>query len=204
MRSIEKIKDSGLILDVGCSTGFFLDISKKSGWQTFGIELGLKESKVARSKGHNVLSCSIGQANFSSKFDVITLWDVFEHISNPYRCLKELSMVLKKGGLIFLQIPNVGGLAPRLMQAKCNMFDGVEHCNLYNKATIEIVMKNTNYSIESVESLISEISVMNNYLDYEDPYFGSSKTNELLLGLIDEKMIHKNYLGYKFQIIIRC
>jgi len=47
------------------------------------------------------------------------------------------------------------------------------------------------------------LSIQNNYLDYEEPYFGSSKTNDLLLGLIDENMIHKNYLGYKLQIIVK-
>ena len=203
LRSIEKIKDSGLILDVGCSTGFFLDIAKETGWKTYGLELGLEEEKVATSKGHNVQACTIEQAKFSHKFDIITLWDVFEHIPEPYSFFKQLSKILKSDGLIFMQIPNAGGLAPKILQNECKMFDGVEHCNLYNDKTIELVINNSGFSLQAMESVISEIAIINNYLDYEDPYFGSSKSNDLLLGLIDENMIHKNYLGYKFQIILR-
>lgn len=203
LRSIEKIKKDGRILDIGCSTGFFLDIAKESGWKTYGLELGLEEEKVATSKGHNVHTCTIEQANFPHKFDIITLWDVFEHIPEPYSYFKQLSKILKSDGLIFMQIPNASALAPKILQNKCKMFDGVEHCNLYSDKTIKLVINNSGFTLQAMESVISEIAIINNYLDYEDPYFGSSKSNDLLLGLIDEKMIHKNYLGYKLQIIVK-
>ena len=45
----------------------------------------------------------------SDKFDVITMWDVLEHIPNPYDCLKQLSLLLKNDGLIFIMIPNASG-----------------------------------------------------------------------------------------------
>jgi len=201
--SIERIKDKGLILDVGCSTGFFLDIAKENQWQTFGLELGLEEAKVAADKGHDIVTCTVDKTKFKEKFDAITLWDVFEHIPDPHTYLKQLSRILKKDGIIFMQIPNSGALAPRILQEKCNMFDGLEHCNLYNKETIEYVTKKNGFNLESIESVISEISVLNNYVNYEQPYFGSAKSNILLSGLIDEDSIHKNFLGYKLQVIIR-
>lgn len=193
LQAIEKVKKTGRILDIGCSSGFFLDIAKEKGWQTYGIEPCKKEMQMC--KDHNILN----SLDTKIKFDVITMWDVFEHIPNSNKQLKLLGHILAKGGIIFMQIPNSDSLAARIIQDKCNMFDGIEHANLYNPKTIKKIAENNGFQIIHLTTVISEIAVLNNYLSYEDPYFGTPNFNLP----INENLIHKNLLGYKMQIIIK-
>ena len=190
-----------MLLDVGCSTGFFLDIARSSGWDTFGIEPGHNERAEARRKGHQVFDEGIDQIKTDQRFDVITLWDVFEHIPEPCEFLESIRQLLTPTGIIYMQIPNSSGLAPRVLHERCNMFDGLEHCNLYNPQTIRNVLESNGFSVLAMESVISEMAVLVNYLDYEDPYFGNRLLDGSLLNVISEDEIHNNLLGYKLQLV---
>lgn len=200
IKNVKKIP--GKILDIGCSSGFFLDIAKENNWQTYGIEPCGEEAKMC--KGHVLFTDNLENLHLKTKFDAITMWDVFEHIPNGGEQLKLLKTVLAKDGVIFMQTPNSNSLATRIMREEAKMFDGLEHVNLYNPKTIKLIAENNGFQIIYLATAISEIAVLNNYLSYNDPYFGVSdfKSN-LLLGLIDENFVHKNLLGYKMQVIIK-
>lgn len=194
---------SGQLLDIGCSAGFFMDVAQERGWQTQGIELNRSEAAQARDKGHQVENVPIGETSFNVRFNAITLWDVFEHIKDGASYLGGLKNHLADDGVVFLQIPNSEALAPRIMHEKCNMFDGVEHVNLYTPDTIRTVAEKSGYRIHELQTVISEIPVINNYLSYEHPYFGNATHRSTLLGVIDEQFIHANLLGYKMQLVLR-
>jgi len=191
------------ILDLGCSTGFFLDIAKEKGWKTFGIELNEKEIDIAK-KNHNVKNINLHevQEKLNYKFNVITMWDVIEHIKDPHYLLKTIKKSLKPGGLFFFQTPNVNSLAARILQQKCNVFDGIEHVNLFNENNIYNIAKKNKFKVLLVESIISEIPIISNYLNYDHPYLGSSKEKNFL-GIFDDKILHKKYLGYKMQVVFK-
>ena len=197
------VPDGKNILDVGCSTGVFLDIAKNGGWQTFGLELNEKESIISKQKGHVIKEEMIESVNFDEKFSAITLWDVFEHIKDGHGFLNQAKRLLRDDGVIFIQSPSRDSLAARIMQSSCNMFDGLEHVNLYGYESLSIVAASAGYRIDSFETVISEIGVMNNYIDYYDPYLGFSKNKSSLAGFISENEIHANKLGYKFQACLR-
>ena len=56
---------------------------------------------------------------------------------------------------------------------------------------------------KDMESVISEVPVISNFLNYENPYFGETNSAKKILNLIDEKKLHKNFLGYKLQIVLQ-
>jgi len=201
LKLISASKRGKTLLDVGCSTGFFLDIARSAGWDTFGVEPGLEEAAEAYRRGHKVFDESIDQLSVVEAFDVITLWDVFEHIPEPHQFLESIKKLLAPGGIVYMQIPNSSGLAPRILHEKCNMFDGLEHCNLYNPQTVRQVLETDGFSVLAMESVISEMAVLINYLEYEDPYFGSHMLDGSLLNVITEDEIHNNLLGYKLQLV---
>jgi len=203
LASLSKYITHGTVMDVGCSSGFFLDVAKTQGWKTVGVELNNKEAKLAQKK-HKVYNTSIHKLELKEKCDVITMWDVFEHIKDGNNSLQMLSQkYLNKGGVIFLQVPNSKSLAARVLHEKCNMFDGIEHVNLYDPNTISLIAEKNGLNVLQIETVISEIPIIDNYLDYQDPYFGETKHSRKILGLIDEKTLHDNLLGYKMQVILR-
>lgn len=202
LNAIEQHIAKGAILDMGCSTGVFLDLARVSGWQTYGVELNEQEARHCAAKGHVVHNRLLEEVNFGHKFNAITLWDVFEHLKNGEEYFNKLKTLLNPGGVIFLQIPSADALAAKMLQEKCNMYDGLEHVNLYSHNGMKILADKCGLRLLSVETVISEIGVMNNYLSYESPYFGNTSNKSDIAGLIDETALHEKLLGYKFQIVL--
>jgi len=193
----------GNILDVGCSSGVFLDLAKKSDWKTFGVELNRQELAYATKKGHIVQGETIDKANFEVKMDTICLWDVFEHIPDGVTFLQQASAQLASGGCIFIQSPQSSSLAARILQQKCNMFDGLEHVNLYNHETLSRVVRTAGFELAAFQTIIPELGVTSNYLNYQDPYLGRSDNNNTFLNLISDETILEKGLGYKFQAVLK-
>lgn len=202
LNKISKIINKGKILDIGCSSGVFLDIAKNRGWETYGIEPMKLEAEMCKNKGHILYTEKLDDLKIDIKFDVITLWDVFEHLPDGIEQLKLFKSKLSPKGIIFMQIPNSDALAPRVMRERCNMFDGIEHVNIYNPKTIKLVAQKVGLNIKELGTVISEIAVLNNYLNYEDPYFGDSGSGDRLIDILNADFLHKNLLGYKMQIIM--
>ncbi len=202
LKSCMSIMNISSLLDVGCSDGAFLDLAHQSGIQTYGVEYNESEIELARSKSHSIWKGSVAAIPKNLSVDLITLWDVFEHIKDGFGFLTSLRTFLNPNGLFFLQIPNSSSLAARIMRDKCNMFDGMEHTNLYDPRTIRLLAERLNYEVISVDSIIDELAPLNNWLAYEDPYHGSF-SNLADISWIDATRIHANLLGYKIQVILK-
>jgi 2-polyprenyl-3-methyl-5-hydroxy-6-metoxy-1,4-benzoquinol methylase len=105
------------LLDVGCATGTFLVRARAQGWQVRGIEPG--EHMVAFARSTHGLDVELGGAEAaagrfdSGSFDIITLWDVVEHLQHPLRVMRHLFDLLKPGGTLYLATPNEDGWLPR-------------------------------------------------------------------------------------------
>eukprot|EP01156_Anaeramoeba_ignava_P017847 Anaeramoba_ignava/a90155_52.p2 GENE.a90155_52~~a90155_52.p2 ORF type:complete len:323 (-),score=-2.15 a90155_52:2987-3955(-) len=194
--------DISNILDIGCSSGTFLDLAAKRDITTFGVELNKAEFEFAKKKGHKVFNELLEKINFDKKFDAITMWDVFEHIIDGKFYLDLMKDMLSDKGVIFLQIPSSDSLAAKILREHCNMYDGLEHVNLYGVETIKHLVDKCGLEVISLKTVISEIGVINNYLNYEDPYLGSTTNKEFIPNLIDEKKLHETLQGYKIQIIL--
>lgn len=201
--TIEKMSIKGDILDIGCSSGKFLDMAKTRDWNTYGVELNTLEFEMAQKKHHRVFNEPLENIEFELKFSVITLWDVFEHMKDGRFYLGLMKSLLKKNGVVFMQIPSSDSLAAKMLQDKCNMFDGLEHVNLYGVKTMEKMAEGCGFSILDMQSVISEIGVINNYLSYEDPYQGSTTNKLFIPGLIDETALNEKLMGYKLQVLLR-
>lgn len=112
---IGEYRQAGRILDVGCSAGIFLDTARESGWDTYGVEISQDTADVARSRGLNVVTGTLADANFPTGFfDVVTFWDVLEHLRDPVATLALARDLLVSRGILALSTPNVDGVFPRL------------------------------------------------------------------------------------------
>ena len=108
---------------------------------------------------------------------------------------------LSKGGVLFMQIPNAGSLAARIMREKCNVFDGLEHVNLYSPATLARTADRAGFQVVSVASVIDELKPIWNYLNYDDPYAGAFVESQDLK-FLSPQLIQEHLLGYKLQVVL--
>jgi len=100
---------SGKLLDVGCGLGYFIKHISQSefskSWQVFGYEISKEAIDYAKYKLNldNVFCGRIEKSGFVGKsFDIITLWDVIEHLSAPDSMLSYLNSILKDDGMLFI------------------------------------------------------------------------------------------------------
>lgn len=104
------------ILDVGAYTGVFVEIAAQRGWDASGVELSTWAATLCRERGLNVFNGTLEQANFPSEsFDVVTAWDVVEHLDNPRSLLAEMYRVLKVGGIAVIHTIDIDAPFARLM-----------------------------------------------------------------------------------------
>jgi 2-polyprenyl-3-methyl-5-hydroxy-6-metoxy-1,4-benzoquinol methylase len=115
LRIVGRYSRPGTILDVGCSVGFFLARARAEGWTTFGVEISNDTAELARGRGLDVFTGTLEHAGFRPEsFDVVTMWDVIEHVEDPVATVAIAAEVLKEQGLLALSTPNIGGIFPRL------------------------------------------------------------------------------------------
>ena len=115
LRDLMRHEPGGRLLDVGCHIGVFLDVARSVGWQVSGVEPSRWSAERARSRGLAVIEGTLETAGFADgSFDVVTMWDVVEHVADPLTELKRAHRVLRQGGLLALSTMNVEALFPRL------------------------------------------------------------------------------------------
>ena len=106
----------GRLLDFGCGAGFFLSTAKESGWDVYGLEPLPGHAIYSRATFDVPVATDILRPGAfpSDHFDVITAFQVFEHLPDPNVVLSELARILKPGGLILVEVPNIDTWSVRL------------------------------------------------------------------------------------------
>jgi len=100
---------NGRLLDIGCAAGGFLwEMRNQGGWDVRGVEVDAASVDFARRKlGLDVYHGTMGESCFPDDyFDVVTMWDVIEHLYDPFETLIEIRRVLKPGGKLIISTPN--------------------------------------------------------------------------------------------------
>jgi 2-polyprenyl-3-methyl-5-hydroxy-6-metoxy-1,4-benzoquinol methylase len=120
LQFIEKNAKKGTILDVGCAAGFFLSVAKARGWKTMGVEPNRWLCEYGNKKyGLHSKPMTLEAAKFkSNSFDVITFWDVFEHLPDPRGTLKTVHKMLKPGGKLIISYPQFGSVLAKMSGRK--------------------------------------------------------------------------------------
>jgi ubiquinone/menaquinone biosynthesis C-methylase UbiE len=107
------------LLDVGCYTGVFVEIAARHGWDAWGIDPSRWAVERAHARGLHVVQGTLDTADFPEEaFDVVTMWDVIEHVTDPHGTLQQAHRLLKPGGLAVVHTIDIESPFARLMGAR--------------------------------------------------------------------------------------
>lgn len=143
----EKYRNTNKLLDVGCGRGWFLQEAKKRGWKVYGSEYSETAVELCKSKGIEMISGQLQADSFeSNSFDVITSFEVIEHINNPLEDLEKIYAYLRSGGLFYCTTPNFNSLLRYYLKEEYNIIEYPEHLSYYTKKTLNNALKKSGFT----------------------------------------------------------
>ncbi|MFC1559020.1 class I SAM-dependent methyltransferase [Gemmatimonadota bacterium] len=133
----------GKILDFGCSCGHFLEVARKRGWDIYGVEMNPINADYAQKRlGDKIFKGTIEDGPFASDiFDVITLWDVLEHIAQPVEFLRRLQKRLAPSGIICIQAPNIESYISDLKGKDWDWLSPGDHLYFFSQKTLHSTLE---------------------------------------------------------------
>jgi 2-polyprenyl-3-methyl-5-hydroxy-6-metoxy-1,4-benzoquinol methylase len=148
LHTLRRFAKKGRLLDVGCATGFFLNAARLD-FETIGIEPSEWAADYARTRLRlDVLTGNLEEVAIESgSFDVVTLIDVIEHVTDPKAALQRVSGLLKPGGWLYLVTPDIGSLSARLLRGR---WWGLRPAHLYyfSQATLRSMLQAAGLHVE--------------------------------------------------------
>lgn len=212
---IRKYVKKGKLLDVGCAMGFFLKIANEYGFEPFGVDISSDLSTLARERyGLNVITGTLENTKFKSDFfDVVTLFSVLEHVSDPLGTLKMINRYTKKEGLLFIKVPNYNRVSIKLSWEKDLIFDK-RHLFYFTPKTLTEILKKAGFEILFIRTglITNLIFRFFNKIKFDiDKKVGAKsvlmeKHNEskLILNIFElVKKIDKTNYGYGIEVLAR-
>lgn len=147
----------GRLLDVGAGLGFFVKFAgEQPGWQAVGYEIAPGAVRYAQVE-LKLREFHLGRVEDNSfapeSFDMITLWDVIEHLPDPHGFLESLKRLLKPGGLIFFHTPNMLVQLPKARfkvllkgyDLTGQYLEAKDHINIYTPRSLERLLKDRGF-----------------------------------------------------------
>jgi 2-polyprenyl-3-methyl-5-hydroxy-6-metoxy-1,4-benzoquinol methylase len=147
-------KRAGTLLDLGCSTGSFLESMRGESWKLYGIEMSPDCAKAAEIRcGAQVFVGSVLDAPFpNGTFDVITCFDVLEHLLEPRQVMEKVAKWLKPGGVFFVQVPNIDSAEARIFGTYWHGLELPRHLFHYSPDSLIFLAESVGLQQVSVEA----------------------------------------------------
>lgn len=170
---ISKSNSDILMLDIGCGCGFFIEIATKEfGIKTYGLEISQSALKLAKEQLRDstlIFDKPLRKIKFEGKFfDIVTLWDVLDHMVTPFEECKEIFRILKDNGILLIRVRNAvfhiilynlfRKLFPFFKFIKNPM---VVHLYSFKRSTIFKLLKAVGFK---------KVKIRNSVLTFGDPY----------------------------------
>ncbi|MBC8046494.1 MAG: class I SAM-dependent methyltransferase [Fimbriimonadaceae bacterium] len=151
---IEKYKPSGKLFDLGAGWGHFLLAGKQCGYDVYGIELSEQPAYYAK----NDLQLPVDRIDFfamseENKFDIITLWDVLEHIDAADTVLEKCYRLLNKDGIIVIQVPQIDSSISKRFKENWKMIS-LDHVNYFSKKTLPQLLESRGFIVKEIRTSV--------------------------------------------------
>ncbi|MFZ5845471.1 MAG: class I SAM-dependent methyltransferase [Patescibacteria group bacterium] len=146
LRAVQKVKPTGKLLDVGCAMGFFVELAGASGFDAYGFDPSVYAVAEAKKllDGRITLG-TIKEVQYPRQFfDVITLFDVFEHLVDPLGDLQKLSALLKNDGIMVIATGDSRSLMAKVMNSRWTFYNPPQHLFYFDKKTLSNLLQRGN------------------------------------------------------------
>jgi SAM-dependent methyltransferase len=152
LAELEPVVSGRRLLDVGCAHGFFLEAARARGWSVRGLEISEYASAYARRELELAVDTSsiLAPPADLGTFDVITLWDVIEHLDRPDLALANVRRHLDPRGRLVLSTGDYGSWLRRLAGRRWRLFSDPTHRHFFDERTLGRLLSTAGFELLSV------------------------------------------------------
>jgi SAM-dependent methyltransferase len=130
-------RKSNRLLDVGCGAGSLLEAAGRAGWAAEGLEVSRSAVAYARGLGFKIFHGELSEAGYpTGHFDVVTAFEVLEHVPSPEPILQEIVRVLRPGGVLWATTPHGRGMSARVLGLRWSSVHPPNHLQLFSRRGI--------------------------------------------------------------------
>ena len=150
-QTLARMVPDGRLLDVGCAAGFFLEAASRV-YDVTGIELSAFASEYARRElGLRVITGDVTDGALAGEhFDVITLWNTVEHVTDPLEALEAVARLSRPGSLLVLSTGDVSGPLARRNLREWNLMSPPYHLFFFSPRTSELLLAKTGFQLRRI------------------------------------------------------
>lgn len=144
----------GRLLDFGCAVGLFVKVAVDAGWDAIGLERSDWAADYGRRQyGLTILSGSEAEcAGFSQRFDMVTMWDVLEHVEEPRRVIEQAAGWLRPGGILALNTVDSASLGARLAGRHWRHLAPPHHLQYFTRRSLQRLLRGAGFHLLNVRS----------------------------------------------------
>jgi SAM-dependent methyltransferase len=149
---LSRVPGPGRALDVGCATGAFLAALRRWGWRVQGVEINPQVAAYARKQaGFEVFVGDLVEAAYpADTFDLVTFWDVLEHLPNPHQALQEAARITRPAGSLVLSLPSPESLEARLFGKYWAGWDVPRHLWLCPRLALTRLLQDNGWEVRKL------------------------------------------------------
>lgn len=152
--ALNRYASGGALLDLGCSSGAFLASLNRENWSLFGIEMSAEAARTAQARtSAQVFVGDILDAPYlAESFDVVTCFDVLEHVYEPRKVLEKVRYWLKPGGIFYTLVPNIDSGEARLFKSYWYGLELPRHISHFSLDSLRYLAQSVGLEDVSVEA----------------------------------------------------
>lgn len=148
LKHIAKFVPQGKLIDMGAATGYFMKLAREQGWDVSGIEISPFAVEVGKKQGLDLRVGMISDiSKFQKVFDVVTLWDVIEHVTDPENDIKILYENVRPGGILAINTPDSSSLMARISRKHWHQLIPPEHVFYFNPRSLTILLERNGFEV---------------------------------------------------------
>lgn len=142
----------GRVLEIGCGGGWMLKAFSDIGWTVMGIERSVQEVQQARSRfGLPVFVGDLSAFRQGARFDVIIMFHVIEHISDPTAVLRHCARLLKPQGVLIVAVPNLASWQARIFGSRWFHLDVPRHLIHFTPRSLTAVLAQSGFDVRDFQ-----------------------------------------------------
>lgn len=200
---VQKYAPKGKWLDIGSGSGLILQEAKfRNRWSLFGLEPNKYAAELsAQALDLPIQNRPIEDIDFPMEsFDIITLWDVLEHLPEPLNSIKKIANLLRTGGFLIFQTPNLDSFDREVFKSHWNGYDLPRHLYLFPKNVIRKMLEENGFKV------LDQVCIAGTFDSYllSLRFYNKTKNSKIISALINNRLITtliKFLLYLPFQLI---